>query len=149
MFYLDDFKLASKISNADRKIALPDNRKLVLRVHYAIPQVVLNAEVKEKMKLAMAKRYNPTTKALDLTKFHINHDVQDVFCALFRAPIMNAAIDIIAENIPELQALSLCHNRLYIIEHLSVLKKKLPHLNVLHIGNNNVSDDCDIYGQNC
>lgn len=135
---MDDFKIATKIFNSDKKIVLPDGRRLGVRVFHALPQIEINDRLKEKMKLAMAKRYNPATKALDLTKFHVDTELQDVFCALFRAIIMNAAIDVIAENIPDLEALNLCQNRLYVIDHLSNLAKKLPNLKILHIGNNEV-----------
>ncbi|XP_044729790.1 nuclear RNA export factor 1-like [Chrysoperla carnea] len=140
VFFVDDFKIATKIFNSDKKIVLPDGRRLGVRVFHALPQIEINDRLKEKMKLAMAKRYNPATKALDLTKFHVDAELQDVFCALFRAIIMNAAIDVIAENIPDLEALNLCQNRLYVIDHLSNLAKKLPNLKILHIGNNEIRD---------
>ena len=41
-----------------------------MKVRAALPHVELNAELKTKIKAAMEKRYNPQTKALDLSKFH-------------------------------------------------------------------------------
>lgn len=70
IFYIDDAKLAEKLFNSDRKITMSDGFKLMIIVRNAVPNVVVDAEMKEKMKLAMAKRYNAATKALDLTKFH-------------------------------------------------------------------------------
>lgn len=70
VFYVDDAKIAEKLFHADRKITMPDGFKLVVIVRNAVPNVQIDAEMKEKMKAAMAKRYNATTKALDLTKFH-------------------------------------------------------------------------------
>lgn len=70
VFYVDDVKLAEKLFHADRKITMSDGFKLMVIVRNAVPSVAIDAEMKEKMKLAMAKRYNATTKALDLTKFH-------------------------------------------------------------------------------
>lgn len=70
IFYVDDAKMAEKLFNADRKITMSDGFKLVVIVRNAVPTVVVDADMKEKMKLAMAKRYNAATKALDLTKFH-------------------------------------------------------------------------------
>lgn len=70
VFYVDDAKIAEKLFNADRKIVMSDGFKLVVIVRNSVPNVNIDADMKEKMKLAMAKRYNAVTKALDLTKFH-------------------------------------------------------------------------------
>lgn len=69
-FYVDDASVAEKLFYADRKITMSDGFKLVVIVRNSVPKVTIDAEMKEKMKLTMAKRYNATTKALDLTKFH-------------------------------------------------------------------------------
>ncbi|CAH0755150.1 unnamed protein product [Diatraea saccharalis] len=138
VFYVDDVKVAEKLFNADRKISMPDGYKLAVIVRNAVPNVAINAEMKEKMKLAMAKRYNASTKALDLTKFHADPDLADIFCALFRPMIMLAAIDIIAENIPDLEALNLNDNKLYGIEHLKILSTKFKNLKILYLGDNRI-----------
>lgn len=70
VFYIDDAKIAEKLYYADRKITMSDGFKLVVIVKNSVPNITVDAEMKEKMKLAMAKRYNTATKALDLTKFH-------------------------------------------------------------------------------
>lgn len=70
IFYVDDVKTAEKLFNADRKITMSDGYKLMVIVKNSVPNVTIDADLKEKMKLAMAKRYNSTIKALDLTKFH-------------------------------------------------------------------------------
>lgn len=111
---------------------------MIIRVHHGLPQVELNSELKEAMKLAMAKRYNPATKALDLTKFHADESLTEHFCALFKPVVMLAALDIMSENIPELEALNLHDNRLQLMDHFRDMKKKLPMLKILHLGNNKV-----------
>lgn len=70
MFYVDDVKIAEKLYYADRKIVMSDGFRLAVIVKNSVPNVNVDANMKEKMKLAMAKRYNAATKALDLTKFH-------------------------------------------------------------------------------
>lgn len=137
-FYVDDFKTAEKLKNADKAITCPDGFKLIIKVFPGLPQVDLNAEVKEAMKQAMAKRYNPVTKALDLTKFHADPNLGNYFCALFKPVLMLAALDIMSENIPELEALNLQDNRIAITEHLKDLKNKTPNLKILHLGHNKV-----------
>lgn len=138
VFYVDDVKLAEKLFHADRKIIMSDGFKLMVIVRNAVPNVTVDADMKEKMKLTMAKRYNAVTKALDLTKFHADPDLADIFCALFRPVIMLAAIDIIAENIPNLEALNLNDNKLHGIEHLKILSTKLKNLKILYLGDNRI-----------
>lgn len=139
VFYVDEHDVAEKIMRLDRKIDLPDGFKMLLRVRGSMPQTKIDESLKERMKNAMVKRYSQATKALDLTKFHADPDLQDIFCALFRPPIMTAAIDIIAENIPDLEALNLNDNKLNLLDHLKVLPAKLSKLKILYLGNNKVS----------
>lgn len=138
-FYVEDFDVAEKILRQDKKIDLPDGFKMLIRVRGSVPQVRVDAALKERMKLAMANRYNAQTKAMDLTKFHTDPQLRDVFCALSRPPIITAAIEIIAENIPDLEALSLNENKLGSIDHLKIITTKLPNLKILYLGDNRVS----------
>lgn len=118
---------------------MPDGFKLSIRVRPGVPQVQIDANVKERMKLVMAKRYNAATKALDLTKFHADPDLKDIFCALSRPSIMLAAIDIMEANIPDLEALNLNDNRIHLLDHFKCMAKKLPNLKILYLANNRVS----------
>lgn len=138
-FYVDEYEVADKILKLDRKLELPDGFKLMLRVVGSVPQTKIDSALKERMKNAMVKRYNASTKALDLTKFHADPDLTDIFCALFRPPILSAAIDIIAENIPDLEALNLNDNKIYLLDHLKMMTSKLPNLKILYLGSNKVS----------
>ncbi|XP_068628655.1 nuclear RNA export factor 1 [Battus philenor] len=138
VFYVDDVKIAEKLFQADRKIVMPDGFKLVVIVRNTVPNVTVDADMKEKMKLVMAKRYNPATKALDLTKFHTDPDLSEIFCALFRPVIMLAAIDIISDNIPDLEALNLNDNKLHGLEHMKILSTKLKNLKILYLGDNRI-----------
>lgn len=142
---MDDFKTAEKLHNADRCITCPDGFKMVIRVHHGIPQVDINPELRETMKQVMAKRYNPSTKALDLTKFHADPGLGDHFAALFKPVIMLAAIDIMSDNIPELEALNLHDNKIQLIDHMKDIRKKLPALKVLHLGHNKVRNKTGIF----
>lgn len=131
--------MAKALGNIDRTIELPDGFKLIVKVRNSVPPVRIDDKLREQMKLAMAKRYSPATKALDLTKFHSDPELRDVFCALFRPPIFLAAIDIIAQNIPDLEALNLDSNKIHSTDHFKHLATKLPNLKILHMANNKVS----------
>lgn len=137
-FFVDEHDIAEQIMRLDRKIELPDGHKMIIRVKGSVPQTKIDQALKDRMKNAMVKRYNATTKAMDLTKFHSDPDLTDIFCALFRPPIMSAAIDIIAENIPDLEALNLNDNKLNMLDHLKMMVSKLPQLKILYLGNNRV-----------
>ncbi|KAJ6635042.1 Nuclear RNA export factor 1 [Pseudolycoriella hygida] len=137
-FYVDDPKIAQALLYGDGTISFPDGCKMSIKVYSNIPQIELNTNMKEKMKLAMSKRYNPATKALDLSKFHRDVDLRDVFCGLFRPTIMLVVIDIVAENIPDLEALDLSDNNIRSLGHLRSLKMKLPCLKVLHMADNKI-----------
>lgn len=140
-FYVDDFNTAEQIMKLDRKLNAPDGSKMVIKVRGSVPQVRVDQILKDRIKNAMVKRYNVATKALDLTKFHADLELTDIFCALFRPQIMIAAIDVISENIPDLQALNLNDNKLNLLDHLKILRSKLPSLKILYLGNNKVSID--------
>ncbi|KAJ8916786.1 hypothetical protein NQ315_005791 [Exocentrus adspersus] len=139
-FYVDDYKVAEKLLNLDRQVQLPNGFRLLIRVHPGSPNVDMSSTTKEKMKLVMAKRYNAPTKALDLTKFHADPDLQDYFCALFKPIVFLTVVDIIAENIPELEALNLFDNKISVLSFLRKSMKKVPNLKILHMGNNKLRE---------
>lgn len=52
---------------------------------------------------------------------------------------MMAAIEIIAENIPDLEALNLNDNKLHGMEHMRILCTKFKNLKILYLGDNRVN----------
>lgn len=139
IFYVDDLEAAQKLSDSDRQIQMPSGHPMRLLVTNNVPQSNVDDSVVQRMKLAMVKRYNAETKALDLTKFHSDPDLLDIFCALFRPSFMTEAFKIIAENIPQLEALSLNDNKISVMTHFSELAAKVPNLKVLYLSKNKVS----------
>lgn len=136
---MDDRSVAEKLLASDRKVQLPNGFKLILKVHPGTPNVDMTNEVKEKIKLVMAKRYNLANKALDLTKFHADPDLQDFFCALFKPIVFITVLEIIEENIQDLEALCLNENKLTVFGFLKRISKRLPNIKILHLANNKVS----------
>ncbi|KAL6254195.1 hypothetical protein P5V15_014817 [Pogonomyrmex californicus] len=144
-FYVDNHKTANALLNCDRKITMTDGFKLQVKVkpeqHKGFPLCEIDDKLKERLKQAMVKRYVQETNALDLSKFHLDPDlVSDYFCALFHPIMLMTVLDIVAEHIPNLEALNLESNKLYNIERLSVLSKKLSKLKILYIGENKIRD---------
>lgn len=146
--------MAKILANVDRTIEMPNGFKLIVKVRNGTPPVKLDANTRERMKLVIAKRYNPLTKALDLTQFHLDVDLRDIYCGLSRMPIFDAATNIITENIPELEALNVDGNKIHTLELFRKLLAKLPNLTILYMANNKVftfylGDHCSrkLYGQ--
>lgn len=138
IFYIDELESAQKLSDSDRQIQMPSGHQMRVLVSNNVPQSNVDDTVVERMKLAMVKRYNAETKALDLTKFHSDPDLLDIFCALFRPSFMTQAFKIIAENIPQLEALNLNDNKINMMTHFQDLSSKVPNLKILYLGKNKV-----------
>lgn len=130
--------MAKLLANIDRTIEMPNGFKMIIKVRNSVPLVKLDATIRERMKLAMAKRYNPATKALDLTQFHLDVDLTDIYCGLARAPIFAAVAEIIIENIKELEALNLDGNKIHTLEMFRHFLNKMPSLKILYLSNNKV-----------
>lgn len=140
VFFVDDIKIAELLQEATRKISTPNGFKMLIYVRSGIPQVQIDDALKQRMKNAMIKRYHAQNKALDLSQFHSDPDLLDVFVGLFRPTIMMAVIEIIAENIPELEALNLNNNKIHLLDHFKCVPQKLPCLTVLHLANNRIQN---------
>lgn len=139
VFFVDDYAIAQRLQHIERSVQMSDGYRLFIRVRASCPIVSVDEEFKEKMKLAMAKRYNAQTKALDLTKFHADSDFRNMFVGLFRTPVMSAALDIIQTNIPDIEALNLNENNIASMESFKNVEHRLPHLKILYLATNNVS----------
>ncbi|XP_075232408.1 nuclear RNA export factor 1-like isoform X2 [Lycorma delicatula] len=140
-FFVDDFTIAEQIMNADRKITANDGNKLRIHVRSnAAPFVQVDDKLKEKLKVAMSRRYQTTNKALDLHKFHADPEfiAENILFPLNRVNLLQAVVQIICESIPELQALDLSDNKLQGLDCLKPLVDKTPQLKVLHIAKNKI-----------
>ncbi|CAL7946484.1 unnamed protein product [Xylocopa violacea] len=141
-FYIDDSKVANALLNCDRKITTNDGFKLQVWVSRPkFPVCEIDDKLKERLKQAMAKRYVHGTNALDLSRFHKDPDlINDYFCALFRPMMLQVVLDIVAEHIPDLEALNLDGNMLMLLEKLNVLSKKFAKLKILYLGDNKIKE---------
>ncbi|KYQ54883.1 Nuclear RNA export factor 1 [Trachymyrmex zeteki] len=140
-FYIDDYKTAIALQSCDYKITMSDGFKLQVKVKPGFPVYDIDDKLKERLKQAMGKRYVQDTNALNLSKFHLDPDLcSDYFCALFHPVMMMTVLDIVAEYIPNLEALNLEGNKLQNIERLNLLTKKFSKLKILFIGDNKIRD---------
>ncbi|XP_055695542.1 nuclear RNA export factor 1 [Lutzomyia longipalpis] len=137
-FFVDEFDTAEKLYRNNR-IEMPSGQTLTLKVYSSVPNVIVDSSLKERIKMAMAKRYNTQTKALDLTRFYADSDLTDVFVGLSRVSIMGTAIDVIAENVPQIETLILSDNKIFALTHFDTLAKKCPNLKNLCLRNNKIA----------
>lgn len=144
-FYVDEVKVAEKLHMLDREIQYPDGFKMIIKVNTGSPHININADLKEKIKVVMGKRYNAAAKALNLQRFHSDPDLKDTFCALAKPPILVAVMDIIAKNIPEIQALDISHNHIQMFAFLKSTIQELKNLKILYMGNNKVKRNLSLY----
>lgn len=142
IFYVDEYKVAEKLLSLDKQVQLPTGYRLIVKVHPGSPNISYQdlEYSKEKLKLVLAKRYNTNNKALDLSKFHADPELQDMCFALYKPIILSTVMDIVAQNIPDLEAISLNNNRLMNLETLKNGFKKTPHVKILHLANNKIRD---------
>ncbi|XP_058792384.1 nuclear RNA export factor 1-like [Phymastichus coffea] len=141
VFYVEGFNVANKLNNCDKRISCTDGSKLGLRVFPGQPRIQIDDALKERLKLAMAKRYNQETCALDLSKFHQDSDLaSEYFCPLDRSNILQVVLNIVHEHIPGLLALKLDSNKLQNIDRLGTLADKFENLKILYIGDNKIKE---------
>ncbi|XP_060839178.1 nuclear RNA export factor 1-like [Rhopalosiphum padi] len=148
-FLVDDYKVAKALHNTSYKITQRDDRKLVIKVLlYSPPRgpisfTPVSSEVREKMIEAMATRYNPSTKSLDLSRFYACSLFTDnqLFVPLNRPAVLLAALNIVAQHTKhDLYGLSLENNHIYLGEGLIWIRRLFPELKVLDLAGNKFSD---------
>ncbi|XP_060842102.1 nuclear RNA export factor 1-like isoform X1 [Rhopalosiphum padi] len=148
-FLVDDYKVAKALHNTSYKITQRDDRKLVIKVLlYSPPRgpisfTPVSSEVREKMIEAMATRYNPSTKSLDLSRFYACSLFTDnqLFVPLNRPAVLLAALNIVAQHTKhDLYGLSLENNHIYLGEGLVWIRRLFPELKVLDLAGNKFSD---------
>uniref|UniRef100_A0A2S2NTW4 Nuclear RNA export factor 1 n=2 Tax=Schizaphis graminum TaxID=13262 RepID=A0A2S2NTW4_SCHGA len=92
---------------------------------------------------AMATRYNPSTKSLDLSRFYACSLFTDnqLFVPLNRPAVLLAALNIVAQHTKhDLYGLSLENNHIYLGEGLIWIRRLFPELKVLDLAGNRFSD---------
>ncbi|GAB0094938.1 Nuclear RNA export factor 1 [Sergentomyia squamirostris] len=137
-FFVDEYETAQKLYNKPR-VQMSSGQALFMKIFPSVPNGTVDKNLKERMKNAMAKRYNSQTRCLDLTRFHADADFSDIFVGLFRVSIMGAALDVIAENVPEIETLILTDNKIVNLTHFDTLARNCPNLRNLCLRNNRVT----------
>ncbi|XP_078314032.1 nuclear RNA export factor 1-like isoform X2 [Crassostrea virginica] len=142
VFFVQEKQEANAIRSQDKKIQLPNGFKMIVLVKPSPPPVSeINNEALEKLKVCMSARYDPATKALNLSCLAKDQSLaaENLFMALSRRSVMTSVIKVIEENIPELEELDLSDNRLISLETLRDLPQKALNVKKLNLGKNRLS----------
>lgn len=133
-FYVDNYDTAEALEIAKREIVMSDGLNLIIEILEVMPTV--DAEQYERIKSVMTKRYNPENKSLDLTDFCA--DLKEISSDLPIISMALCAFDIIAQSIPDVQALNLERNHIKSLDVFEPLLARLPNLKMLNLADNYV-----------
>ncbi|KAH3852511.1 hypothetical protein DPMN_095021, partial [Dreissena polymorpha] len=139
VFYVNDGRAADAIRSISKQITMPNGYKMTILVKGSYPpNIPMGDDEIQKLKVAMSSRYDPTTKALNLSSLHSDGELSkhELYMALARAQVMSNVVKIITENIPELCSLDLSNNKLLNLEHLYSLVPATADMKVLNLSNN-------------
>lgn len=138
VFFIEDSSAAEALSTLNKQITLHDGFKLIILVKWSpAPNLPINEELKGKIKQVMSRRYDPLTKTLNLSQFHLDEELcTDYYTPLSRENVMQSVMQIIGEHIPDVQAIDLSNNKIYSVDQMRPLLTKAAFLKSLNLGNN-------------
>lgn len=142
VFYVNERRTADAIRGITKRITLPNGYKMTIIVKESFPpNIPMGKEEVEKLKVVMSNRYDPTTKALNLSSLHTDTDLckDNLYMNLARAQVMTNVVQIIKENIPELCCLDMSNNKLVHMDHLAALAPSTSDLKALNLGKNKIA----------
>ncbi|KAL9953113.1 hypothetical protein ACROYT_G040473 [Oculina patagonica] len=156
-FFVEESKVAEALKKVSHKITVKDGSKLIVSVRPSAPPhnpssvfhgdaddvsgpggSSLNDDTKKVLKECLSKRYDVTTKALNLSDMF--HDevlnAGNVQGVLSRYWLASGIVRLLGENCPEVESLDLSNNRLKSMDGFKDLAKQTPSLKHLKISNN-------------
>lgn len=141
VFYVEDAAAAKSLIALNKQITLADGFKLAIVVKWSpAPNLPINDELKEKIKLVMSRRYDAVTKVLNLSQFHLDEQLCiDYYTPLSRENIMQTVVEIINNHIPDVQVIDASHNKIFNVNQMKPLATKASSLKTLNLGNNKLT----------
>lgn len=138
VFFVEDAAAADNLVSLNKKITLHDGHKLTLIVKFSpAPNLPMDSELKEKIKLVMARRYNSETLTLNLSQFHLDEELcTQYYTPLSRDNVLQTVVDIIGEHIPNVVAIDASNNKIFNLDQMKPLITKTPSLRSLNLGKN-------------
>ncbi|XP_053304508.1 nuclear RNA export factor 1 [Spea bombifrons] len=143
-FYVDDAATAKALKDISRTCTDRENFKITVLTRPCLPPVAKEFHVFMKdeeighFKNCMQKRYDGATLALDMKSLRSDSDLvaNKVDLILNRRSCMQAMLQIIEDNVPELLSLDISNNKIYKLDDMAEIHNKAPNLKILHLSNN-------------
>ncbi|OQV15073.1 Nuclear RNA export factor 1 [Hypsibius exemplaris] len=139
--YLPAGPLVEQIRRLDKKLNLPHGGKMAVNITpaHGPPQMQIDENVKAKIKTVMASRYDMATESLNLSYFYedpVFHK-EGWSMGLWRVNVINAVIELIISNTPNLRSLDLSRNKIRDMQMWAKLGGKIP-LQRLNLSDNQI-----------
>uniref|UniRef100_A0A8C5WNV7 Nuclear RNA export factor 1 n=1 Tax=Laticauda laticaudata TaxID=8630 RepID=A0A8C5WNV7_LATLA len=146
VFFVEDTSVANALKQTSRKISAPDGHKVCWplpgRLFAASSQIILSFCFQQ----CMSKRYDSSHQALDMKNIHADPDLiaRNIDIVLNRRNCMAAMLQIVGDNIPELLSLNLSDNKLYRLDDMAGLHRKVPNLKILNLSCNQLKTEHEL-----
>ncbi|XP_075693414.1 nuclear RNA export factor 1 isoform X2 [Rhinoderma darwinii] len=140
-FFVEDSAIAKALKQISRTFTDRENFKVTILICPCpppeIPKNMADEEIVH-VKNCMQKRYDGAQQALNMKSVRTDTDLVEnkVDLILNRKTCMQAMLQIIEENVPELLSLDLSSNKLYKLDHMSEIHLKAPNLKILNLSDN-------------
>uniref|UniRef100_A0A8C5WNU9 Nuclear RNA export factor 1 n=1 Tax=Laticauda laticaudata TaxID=8630 RepID=A0A8C5WNU9_LATLA len=150
VFFVEDTSVANALKQTSRKISAPDGHKVAILINTCNPPTTVQHELKpediEQLKQCMSKRYDSSHQALDMKNIHADPDLiaRNIDIVLNRRNCMAAMLQIVGDNIPELLSLNLSDNKLYRLDDMAGLHRKVPNLKILNLSCNQLKTEHEL-----
>ncbi|EDW59702.1 nuclear RNA export factor 1 [Drosophila virilis] len=130
-FYVDSYKLAAELQ-------LRGHRPPVvgLRVNDRPPMIEVDEPYRWKLRKVIMSRYDERKRCLNLCRFYADDYWKGEFCALQQFECLEAIIDIMEQELPQLRRLLLDNNHLCHLGGFRGVEQRLPRLHCISLQHN-------------
>ncbi|KAH8374785.1 hypothetical protein KR200_006113, partial [Drosophila serrata] len=133
-FYVNSYAVASALFKLDRI-----NNRLWLGVNHRMPVFQYDEAHKKALKEAILARYDDKRQSLDLTSFHNDGILEEMFFALANSHCMTSVLQIVEKEMPELEHLCLDRNHLTSLQPFCQVESRLPRLRSISLEYNDLN----------
>ncbi|XP_040266005.1 nuclear RNA export factor 1 isoform X1 [Bufo bufo] len=148
-FFVEDSAVAKALKQISRTFTDRENFKVTILTHScpppSFPKSLTDEEIVH-LKTCMQKRYDGAQQALNMKSVRLDPGLVENKVDIIpnRKACMQAMLQIIEENVPELLSLDLSNNKLYKLDHMSEIHHKAPNLKILNLSENMLRSEKDL-----
>lgn len=141
-FFVQGEQLSSSLRSFNRRITSPVGGKMQVKTNRIfLPTVIFDDKLREHVKVALSRRYNVETKALNMSLFREDSVLKElgIYLAVSRNEVLNMIMQIIQENIPELVSIDVSSNELFTLEAFKKLSAVCKNVKCVNLSQNKAS----------